>query len=100
MAYKQIYQKLQLKIPRLLKKREAALKNGSNYFVPGPLFDTEVFKEIMGVNYDDYLSYTSSDCDLADFSSDDESRCVSPTLFQVYFSVHLLFSSSQNYGYN
>ena len=100
MAYKQIYKGLQLLIPRLLKKREAALKNGSNYFVPGNLFNTEKFKEIMGVDYDDYLSYTSSYCDLADFSSDDESRCVSPTLFQVYFSVHLHFSPSQNYGYN
>ena len=90
MAYKEIYKRLQLKIPRLLKKREAALKNGSNYFVPGPLFNTKDFQEIMGIDYEDYLSYTSDYCDLADFSSDDESRWVSSTLFILYFSVHLL----------
>ena len=44
------------------------------YTVSGPLFDTYEFQEIMGVDMDDYLSYTSSCCDLADFSSDDESR--------------------------
>ena len=80
-----------LKIPPLLKKREAAMKNLPN-FVPGDLFDTKYFTEIMGVDYEDYLSYTSDYCDQADFSSDDESRCVSSTLFQVYFSVHLLFN--------
>ena len=80
-----------MKIPPLLKKREAAMKNPP-HFVPGTFIDTENYKEIMGVDYEDYLSYTSSYCDLADFSSDDESRWVSSTLFLVYFSVHLLFS--------
>ena len=80
-----------LKIPPLMKKREAAMKNHP-HFVPGPLFDTKVFEEILGIDYEDYLSYTSDYCDLADFSSDDESRWVSSTLFILYFSVHLLFN--------
>ena len=88
--------KRKLKLPPLLKKRDKAVKqkghNASNYFVPGPLFNTKDFKEIMGIDYEDYLSYTSDYCDLADFSSDDESRWVSSTLFLVYFSVHFLFS--------
>ena len=85
-----------MKLPPLLKKRDAALKqrgnDASNYFVPGNLFDTKDFSEIMGIDYEDFLSYTSDDCDLADFSSDDESRWVSSTLFLLYFSVHLLFN--------
>ena len=85
-----------MKLPPLLKKRDAALKqrgqDASNYFVTGNLFDTKDFSEIMGIDYEDFLSYTSDDCDLADFSSDDESRWVSSTLFLLYFSVHLLFN--------
>ena len=95
-AYQDKKRKLQVKLPPLLKKRDKAVKqkghNASNYFVPGPLFNTKDFKEIMGIDYEDYLSYTSDYCDLADFSSDDESRLVSSTLFLVHFSVHLLFN--------
>ena len=93
MAYKDKKRKLQVKLPPLLKKRDKAVKergsDSSNYVVPGPLFNTKDFQEIMGIDYEDYLSYTSEYCDLADFSSDDESRWVSSTPFLLSFSVHL-----------